>query len=63
MSEKFPNVLSKKPLINTSKNLNKFQVGKMQRLAPRHIIVKRQDKKEQEKSDSSLQGNPSKINS
>ena len=45
MPEKTPNVPPKDPLINTSKNLNKFQRGEIQRSAPSHIIVKRQDKK------------------
>lgn len=49
MPEKFPNVLSKNPLINTSKNLNKFQVGKMRRSTRRQIIVKRQEHLEKSK--------------
>lgn len=43
MLEKFPNILLKKTLINTTKNLNKFQVGKMQISTGRQIIIKRQD--------------------
>lgn len=44
MPENVSNILSKNPLINTSKNLNKFQVGKMRRFTRRQILVKRQDK-------------------
>ena len=57
MSEKTPNVPPKDPLINTSKNLNKFQRGEIQRSAPSHIIIKRQDKKknlEKRKKNNSL---------
>lgn len=45
MPKKTPSVPPTNPLINTSKNLNKLQGGKIQRSAHSYITVKRQGKK------------------